>query len=252
MADNPTKPARTPSRKPQINFEVTKEEKEFFEQLAEARGMKLAALVRELLNSEGQRLGIPAMLEEYRTQDARYQFIVGADVKSETKVGIFRQFLLAFKSDCDFSINSFDVDHYIPSVQCTAYSSSGESSNTIYISLSRDKVINHSEREAIHRSWNDVLGLSLNLKDKWNGVNYTVEKMRTLRGKQILLKQFVENYRDYKFDFNDSYGGGTTFKVTANNQFDKKELLIDYLPKRAGEAIELRRALEEYQQNLKQ
>jgi hypothetical protein len=36
------------------------------------------------------------------------------------------------------------------------------------------------------------------------------------------------------------------------DELSKKELLIDYLPKRVGEAAELKRVFEEYQQNLKQ
>lgn len=246
MKDNHIPPARTAGRKPQINLEVTEEEKVFFGQLADARGMKLAALVRELLNDEARRLGIPAMLDTYRSEGTTYQFTVDASEESETKIGIFSQFLLAFKSDCDFSINTFEVNRYAPSIECTAHSSSGENSNRIYIRLSSDIATNYKEREGIDRAWHDVLGLSLNLEDKWNGVSFLVEKRRTLKGKQMILKQFIEKYRDDAFDVNESYGGGTTFKVTANTHDGKKELLIDYLPQRVGEAIELKKAFEEY------
>jgi len=252
MADNPTYPARTPSRKPQINLEVTDEEKVFFGQLADARGVKLAALVRELLNEEGRRLGIPALLETYKSQNTRYQYLVKADEKSELKLGIFRQFLQAFKADCDFSITGYEPETYSASIQCTAYSSSGESSNTIYVGLAVDKATNYKEREEIDRAWLNILGLSLNLADKWDGVNFVVEKRRTLKGKQILLKQFVEKYRASDFQVNDSYNGGTVFRIVATTGQEKTALLIEYLPQRIGEAAELREALQEYQRQVSQ
>lgn len=247
---NPT--ARTPGRKPQINIEVTEEEKVFFGQLAAARRLKIAALVRELLNAEAARLGIPAQLdafksEAYGSHRSRYQYVIKADEPTETKLGVFRQFLLKFKADCDFSITSYEPNIYHTGIQCTAYSSSGENSNTIYIGIASDRLLNYKERREIDGVWSEVLGLSLNLEDKWDGTSYVVEKRRTLRGKQMLLKQFVEKYRGAKLDINDAYNGGTAFKVVASTEQEKTSILIEYLPQRAGEAAELRTGLDEYQ-----
>lgn len=255
MTDQLTPAPRIPSRKPQINIEVTDEEKLFFGQLADARGLKLAALVRELLNAEAKRLGIPAQLDAYksethRSHSSRYQYIINADEPTEAKLGVFRQFLLKFKSDCDFSITSYEPNAYHSSIQCTAYSSSGESSNTIYIGVASDRLLNYRERREIDSVWHEVLGLSLNLEDKWDGTSYVVEKRRTLKGKQMLLKQFIEKYRGAKLDINDSYNGGATFKVVASTEQEKIPLLIEYLPQRAGEAAELRVGLDEYQKQV--
>lgn len=244
---NPT--SRTPGRKPQINLEVTEEEKVFFGQLADARRLKLAALVRELLNAEAARLGIPAQLDAFKIEanGSRYQYVIKADELTATKLGVFRQFLLKFKADCDFSITSYEPNVYHAGIQCTAYSSSGENSNTIYIGIASDRLLNYKERKEIDGVWSEVLGLSLNLEDKWDGTSYVVEKRRTLRGKQMLLKQFVEKYRGAKLDSNDAYNGGTAFKVVASTEQEKTAILIEYLPQRAGEAAELRIGLDEYQ-----
>jgi hypothetical protein len=59
MATKEERLARAHNRKPQINFELTKEEKQYFENIAKARKMKLAALIRDLLRAEGDRLGVP-------------------------------------------------------------------------------------------------------------------------------------------------------------------------------------------------
>ena len=45
-------------RKPQINVEVTTEEKALVERVALARGMKSATLLRSLMLDEARRLGI--------------------------------------------------------------------------------------------------------------------------------------------------------------------------------------------------
>ena len=250
MAYQNEQAARAYSRKPQINIEVTEEEKSFFGQLADARGMKLAALVRELLNAEGERLSIPAQLEEYRgeshrSRSKRYQYIIDADEATEKKLGLFRQFLLKFKADCDFSITSYEPNTYSQGIQCTAFSSSGESSNTIYLGIANDRLLNYKERKEMDRVWHDVLGLSLNLDDKWNGTSYVVEKRRTLKGKLILLKQFVEKYSGAEFEVNESYNSGDIFKVTANTEEGKVLLLIELLPQRPGEVTELGAALDE-------
>lgn len=252
MADQSNPTPRAPGRKPQINIEVTEEEKVFFGQLADARGAKLAALVRELLNAEAARLGIPAQLDAFRSEAlgshySRYQYIIKADEPTEAKLGVFRQFLLKFKADCDFSITGYEPNVYHAGIQCTAYSSSGENSNTIYIGIASDQLLNYKERKEIDRVWSEVLGLSLNLEDKWDGTSYLVEKRRTLRGKQMLLKQFIEKYRGAKLDINDAYNGGTTFKVVASTEQENTPILIEYLPQRAGEAAELRAGLAEYQ-----
>jgi hypothetical protein len=51
---------RTPGkpRKPQINVEVTLEEKQLFEEVANARGVKTATLLKMLAHDEARRLGI--------------------------------------------------------------------------------------------------------------------------------------------------------------------------------------------------
>jgi len=46
------------ARKPQINVEVTAEEKALVEKVAAARGMKAATLLRTLALDEARRLGI--------------------------------------------------------------------------------------------------------------------------------------------------------------------------------------------------
>lgn len=51
---------KTPSksRKPQINVEVSAEEKELIEKVAKAKGLKAATLLRTLALDEARRLGI--------------------------------------------------------------------------------------------------------------------------------------------------------------------------------------------------
>jgi uncharacterized protein (DUF1778 family) len=51
---------RTPSkpRKPQINVEVTAEEKELIERVGKAKGLKASTLLRTLALDEARRLGI--------------------------------------------------------------------------------------------------------------------------------------------------------------------------------------------------
>lgn len=247
MTDKLESLERLSGRKPQLNLEVTEAEKIFFGQVADARGIKLATLVRELLNAEGRRLGVPAKLESYKSRFPEYQYYVRNEEDSATKVGIFEQFLLKFKADCDFSITGYEPNVYTRRIQCTAFSSSGESSSTILLGIADDQVKNYEERQAIDRAWHDMLGLSLNLADKWNGVSYVVEKRRTLKGKQIILKQFVEQHRDAKLSVNASYSGKTAFRVVATAGNESKELLIEYLPQRADEPAELQQALEEYQ-----
>lgn len=250
MAKQSDIPHRSTERKPQLNLEVTEAEKVYFEKLAQARGMKLAKLVRQLLNNEAQRLGIPALLIEYKSSrsDALYQYQIKSNEVSEIKLGVFRQFLETFKSDCDFSIDAFEVNRYTNSITCTAYSSSGENTNKIWLELASEPKDNYQERRDIDNIWHDVLGLSLLLKDKWNGVNYVVEARRTLKGKKILLREFIEENRGATFTPNVSYNGRTTFKLLAINGESQKELLIEYLPERVGEAAELQQALSEYQQ----
>lgn len=247
MKDKQESLERPSGRKPQLNLEVTETEKSFFGQVADARGMKLAALVRELLNNEGRRLGVPAMLENYKSRFPDYQYYVNAEEDSETKLGIFEQFLMKFKSDCDFSITSYEPESYNLRISCTAYSSSGETSSTILLGIASDRAKNYEERKAIDRAWHDILGLSLNLEDKWNGISYVAEKRRTLKGKLIILKQFVDKYRHAELSINASYSGKTALRVVAKTENQSKELLIEYLPQRADEQAELTQALEEYQ-----
>ncbi|MBO2010868.1 hypothetical protein [Hymenobacter negativus] len=248
MKNQPESMPRTPSRKSQINIEVNESEKIYFGQVAEARNMKLAALVRELLNAEGKRLGAPALLDDFKSQDSRYQYIVDASESSETKLGIFSQFLLRYEADCDFSITTYEPRVYNKSVECSALSSSGESTNRIFIGISPDEQTNFSERTAIDGAWRDVLGLSLNLEDKWDGVSYSVEMRRSLRGKKLILQQFVNKYNGAKFKVNPAYAGRTIFKVVANNEGSEHELLIAYFPQRTNEESELKQALDEYMQ----
>ena len=47
-----------PDRKPQINLQLEVEEKDLFEKVAKARGLKVSALIRLLVIDEGRRLGI--------------------------------------------------------------------------------------------------------------------------------------------------------------------------------------------------
>jgi hypothetical protein len=46
------------ARKPQVNIELTEDEKGLFERIAQKRGVKVAALIRLLVLDEGRRLGI--------------------------------------------------------------------------------------------------------------------------------------------------------------------------------------------------
>ena len=250
MAKQSDSTPRTAGRKAQLNIEVTEAEKANFEKLAKTCGVKLAALVRQLLTEQARRLGIPALLADYQTQgpDTIYQYEVPAQEASETKLGVFRQFLQAFTADCDFSKTTFEADQYAADVTCTAYSSSGGDSYKIWLGLASEQEANYWERQEIDATWHDVLGLSLLLQDKWNGVNYTVEARRTLNGKKILLKKFIEKYKDAKLKCNAAYNGGRVFKVAASTRKGQKELLIEYLPQRGGEVAELQQALEEYQQ----
>jgi hypothetical protein len=241
---------RATGRKAQLNIEVTDADKADFEKLAKACGVKLAALVRQLLADQAKRLGIPALLADYQTQqpDDTYQYRVPAQEVTETKLGVFRQFLQTFMADCDFSKTTFEANQYAADTTCTAYSSSGENSHTIWLGLAAEPEANYRERKEIDAIWHDVLGLSLLLEDKWNGVNYTVEARRTLNGKKILLKKFIEQHQGAKLKCNAAYNGGRVFKVVASTRKGQKELLIEYLPQRGGEVAELQQVLEEYGQ----
>ena len=178
-------------------------------------------------------------LANFRSIFPNYDYYVGHEVSTPEKLDAFHQFLSKFKDDCNFSITSYEPNQTIASVLCTAFSTSSNYIAKIFIALSSDREVNLEERKAIDSEWIKILQISLQLEDKWNGVNYSVYKRLTLNGKKRLLEQFVAKYPSAKFEINSMFGGGTTFKVTANDEDGTHELLIDYLPQREGEAIEL-------------
>ncbi|MDO7888185.1 hypothetical protein [Hymenobacter cheonanensis] len=50
---------KTPApRSPQINIKLTEEERELFDKVGKARGLKLSALARSLMHDEARRLGL--------------------------------------------------------------------------------------------------------------------------------------------------------------------------------------------------
>jgi hypothetical protein len=196
-----------------------------------------------------EKLGLtPPLLNEFKSKLPDYSYYIDSQVISSDKIAIFRQFLSMYKADCNFSMTLAESRQYLHDVHCVAYSTSGNDTERILILLARDKEQNQQEYAALRKEWVDVLELSLDLEDKWNGESYSVYKRLTLDGKKRILKQFVTKHHGRNLSIIDSYGGGTTFKVVADTEEDKSVLLIDYLPQREGEAIELKQALEEYQQ----
>lgn len=48
----------TSDRSPQINIKLSSEEKDLFQKVAKARGLKISSLARSLMHDEARRLGI--------------------------------------------------------------------------------------------------------------------------------------------------------------------------------------------------
>jgi hypothetical protein len=196
-----------------------------------------------------EKLGLmPALLDDFKSRFPEYNYYIDSNVISSDKVAAFKEFLSRFKSDCNFSMTSAEPKQYLRDVYCGAYSTSGNDTERILIVLASDREQNKQEYEALRKEWVDVLELSLDLEDKWNGTSYSAYKRLTLEGKKRILKQFFDKYKNTKLSVNDSYGGGTTFRIAATTKEGEVVLVIDYLPQRTGEASELKQALEEYQQ----
>jgi hypothetical protein len=189
------------------------------------------------------------VLSDYKSkQDTypRYDFIVNSTVPIEIRLKIYKEFLLLVKQDCSVSISTKEPNQHLSGIDSSAISTSSNEQSSIYIGLSSNREQNRTEYEAIYKQWVDVLDLSLNLDDKWNGAYYFVFKRISREGKKNVLKQFIDKYQGSQFDINLAYGGGTTFRVTASTGHNKQELLIDYLPQLPTEREELKQAFAEY------
>jgi hypothetical protein len=245
MTDTPKYGAGRPTKDPERlkrsrTLSFTDAEYEKLGELANAARLGRSEYIIEMLGLA------PVPLSDFKSNFSEYDYYIISSITSSEKISVFREFLKKFKDDCNFSMTLAEPNQHLHGVLCTAYSTSGNERKTIFIVLASDREHNKQEYLALRKEWVNVLELSLDLEDKWNGSNYSVYKRLTLEGKQRLLKQFVEKYKGSHFDSNDSFGGGTAFKVLASRNTDKHELIIEYLPERGKESDYLTNYLLEY------
>ena len=190
-------------------------------------------------------------LADYKSDpdsSSRYDYIVKTTETLETKLAVFKEFLLSVKEDCSVSITTKEPGQQLRGIDSIASSTSSDEKSSIHFGLNSDnREQNGAEFAALYQQWADVLDLSLNLEDRKRSTSYFVYKRISRVGKKHILKQFIDKYEGSEFAINAGYGGGTTLRITASiDENEKQVLFIDYLPQLPTEKEELKQAYEEY------